>query len=233
MNLACIIPFYNEGSRVLSVLNQVSKIKLITQIICVDDGSLDNSSNLIKENFKDVELIKMDKNSGKAAAVLLGAKKAQSNYLLLLDADLQNLNPKEIENAIKSARNNATIDMIILRRINDAIIPRMFRSDVLVSGERILKKADLLKVFKKDPTSYQLEVAINKYMLDNHKKVVTIANSATNYHRINKYGILMGIKNEIKMDISILQYTGLLGLLKQMLFLPEKNLNNLLARQLS
>src|SRR3989344_217538 len=110
MNLACIIPFYNEGSRVLSVLNQVSKIKLITQIICVDDGSLDNSSNLIKENFKDVELIKMDKNSGKAAAVLLGAKKAQSNYLLLLDADLQNLNPKEIENAIKSARNNATID---------------------------------------------------------------------------------------------------------------------------
>lgn len=48
---SCIIPFYNEGKRIFPILNVVTQIAGITQIICVDDGSSDFTATIIEKKL--------------------------------------------------------------------------------------------------------------------------------------------------------------------------------------
>ena len=65
----CIIPFYNESDRILKVLDGVVKINGINEIICVDDGSTDNTSKLIRKRYPRITIISNPKNLGKTDAV--------------------------------------------------------------------------------------------------------------------------------------------------------------------
>ena len=66
MNISILIPCYNEAPRIKKVLKVVSKIKYIKEIIVVDDGSTDNSREVIKRyNHPKVHPIQLKKNCGK------------------------------------------------------------------------------------------------------------------------------------------------------------------------
>lgn len=101
-DITIIIPLYNEEqnipqlvsslNNVLQKLNNISK-----QVIIVDDGSTDNSYNLLqKAIFKsfDVLLIKLSRNFGSHPAMRAGILKAEGDYITFLSADLQD--PMEI-----------------------------------------------------------------------------------------------------------------------------------------
>ncbi|MDB5262195.1 MAG: glycosyl transferase family protein [Adhaeribacter sp.] len=135
--VSCIIPFYNEGYRVFEVLEVVTQVKSITQVICIDDGSTDNTAQLIQDHWPTVELVRLPQNKGKAAAIRHGLQKAENENILLMDADLQSINKEEVEKAIRAiARQN--LDMIILRRINAPWFVKFDLGDILLSGERIV-----------------------------------------------------------------------------------------------
>ena len=70
--------------------------------------------------------------------------------------------------------------MLILRRINANFYVRLNRSDTPFTGERILRKSDLEKVLGEEVRGWQLEAAINNYMLEHNKKVYWMPQSATN-----------------------------------------------------
>ena len=74
-------------------------------------------------------------------AILEGLKHAKGNLILLLDADLRNLNYIEINNAIKAIEETPDIDMLILRRIKAPLFVKITRGDVLSTGERIVKRS--------------------------------------------------------------------------------------------
>ncbi len=57
------------------------------KIIMVDNDSKDNSVELIKNNFPDVEIIQTGDNLGFAKAVNIGVKASNSEYILLLNPD--------------------------------------------------------------------------------------------------------------------------------------------------
>lgn len=91
MFLSVIIPVYNEEKVISSTLQRIisylKKRDFDWEIICVDDGSSDNSQPLIK-NFSPVKILANNKNLGKGAAVKLGILAASGEWLLFLDADL-------------------------------------------------------------------------------------------------------------------------------------------------
>lgn len=219
--ISCVVPFFNEGERLLSVLQVLMQVPEIAQVICIDDGSKDKTAKLIKEIWPDIILISLPMNKGKAAAIKHALRVIQCEYVLLMDADLRFLNYEEIQQAIAIIQ-ECSIDMLILRRITAPWFFKIDRRDVLFSGERILKKEDLQKTLQHKVSGYQLEIAINRYMLQQKKKVRWVAWSASNTHKIKKWGLAYGVRREIGMFREMIIYSGFMEYLKQILFFARK-----------
>ncbi|RAU81493.1 glycosyltransferase family 2 protein [Pontibacter arcticus] len=216
MSVTCLIPFYNERDRIAHVLNVITMVPQISQVVCVDDGSTDGTSAYIKANWPAVEVLELPCNQGKAAAIQQGVKLAKYELVLMMDADLQELQVHEIENAIQAFTEQRTVDMLILRRINSPWFVRWYRSDILLSGERLLWKTDLEKALAQAAKRYQLEVAINRYML-RHKKVVRwVPWSAVNTYKVDKLGVLDGSKKEFRMYVEIVSFVGFSHMMRQL-----------------
>lgn len=86
--LSVIIPVYNEEEHVQKCLDSIKKTdypKNKYEIIVVDDGSTDKTTQIIK-SYKNVKLLKQD-HLGKVDALNLGAKKAAHDFIVTVDAD--------------------------------------------------------------------------------------------------------------------------------------------------
>jgi glycosyltransferase involved in cell wall biosynthesis len=221
--ITCIIPFFNEHTRILKVLDEVIKTKGIDQILLVDDGSTDGTAEQVSKHFPNITIIQSSKNFGKTEAVVLGLKKAKGDYILLLDADLKHLHYQEIENAITVVKSNSDIDMIIFNRINSSLFIRTLRGAILTCGQRILKKEDLLQALSLyNPKGYQLEFALNRYMMDKQKKVYWMPLSAVNTPQNEKRGLNVGIQKIINIHLEMFGYLGIYNAFKELLFFCRK-----------
>ncbi len=98
MFVSIIMPIYNEDKTLEKIIDKILKAKLPIhkEIILVDDGSSDNSRNIIKKysKRKNFQAILKDKNEGKGAAVISGLKASKGDILLIQDADLE-YNPND------------------------------------------------------------------------------------------------------------------------------------------
>src|SRR5690606_34125903 len=99
MGVACLIPCYNEQDRIAAVLDVVTNVNGIQQVICVDDGSSDNTATMVSRQWPTVQVIRLSQNRGKAAAIQYGLQFVQHEQVLLMDADLQELDGTELEKA--------------------------------------------------------------------------------------------------------------------------------------
>ena len=100
-SLSIIFPVFNEELRLNSSFNHIKSFlkkekKLKIEIIFVDDGSKDNSYNLIKKFIKNLKTknkvklksLKSKNNLGKGAALKLGIKNAKNDWILTTDIDM-------------------------------------------------------------------------------------------------------------------------------------------------
>jgi len=102
MDLSIVIPLYNEDESLPELISWiksvVDKMNISYEAILVDDGSRDNSWEVIvklSSEFTFVRGIKFQRNYGKSAALHEGFKLAQGNVVITMDADLQD-SPEEI-----------------------------------------------------------------------------------------------------------------------------------------
>ena len=105
MKISVVIPVFNEIESLPGLVEEL-KINLNNfkewEVIFVDDGSSDKSNNWLfklsneNDNFK---LIQFFRNYGKSAALSEGFKNAKGDYIITMDADLQD-DPAEIPNLI-------------------------------------------------------------------------------------------------------------------------------------
>lgn len=103
--VSVVIPAFNEEKSVKHVIDTVKQVKSITQIIVVDDGSTDNTYNIVSK-IEDVILLKHSKNKGKGSAMKTGLNKVTNDIVLFLDADLSEINRIQIESIIKPILND-------------------------------------------------------------------------------------------------------------------------------
>jgi dolichol-phosphate mannosyltransferase len=89
--LSVIIPVYNEVATVARLLDRVLGVPYPKQLILVDDGSTDGTSELLKtwSDHPDVILLQHHNNHGKGAAIRTGLAHAQGRFTLVQDADLE------------------------------------------------------------------------------------------------------------------------------------------------
>ena len=99
MLLSVIVPCYNEEENVPYFYEELMKLtpffeekKLDLELIYIDDGSKDGTVSEVKKlNEKDdrVKLVSFSRNFGKEAAIYAGFSKSKGDYVVMMDADLQ------------------------------------------------------------------------------------------------------------------------------------------------
>lgn len=91
MKLSVIIPTYNEEKTIEKILARVQATGLVDEIVVVDDGSVDNTRNILKnlDGTDNLRVILHERNQGKGAAVVTGIQQAGGDVLLIQDADLE------------------------------------------------------------------------------------------------------------------------------------------------
>ena len=95
--LSIVIPVFNEVDFLYKLFEQIKIFfnEKYIEIIVVDDGSTDGSSDLLaeikeKKNYEfSFKLIRLSNNSGKGKAIQTGLKNSNGKYVLLQDADLE------------------------------------------------------------------------------------------------------------------------------------------------
>ncbi|RGL00549.1 glycosyltransferase family 2 protein [Prevotella disiens] len=102
MDISVIVPLYNEDESLPELYSWICRVMnenhFTYEIIFVNDGSTDNSWNVIEELTKkdeNVRGIKFRRNYGKSPALYCGFKAAKGDVVITMDADLQD-SPDEI-----------------------------------------------------------------------------------------------------------------------------------------
>ncbi|MEO1621813.1 MAG: glycosyltransferase family 2 protein [Cyanobacteria bacterium J06632_3] len=160
ISLSIVIPIYNEVETLPHLVEQVEQgvadYPGRFEIICVDDGSTDGSTNLLKElthRYQNLQAIILRRNYGQTAAMAAGFEHAQGQIIVTLDGDLQN-DPKDILLLINKL--NEGYDLVSGWRKNrqDAALTRLLPSKIAniiigkVTGVKIRDYGCSLKAYR-------------------------------------------------------------------------------------
>ncbi|MCF5607712.1 glycosyltransferase, partial [Pseudomonas syringae] len=108
--VSIVIPVYNEQESLPELLRRTTaackQLAYEYEIILVDDGSRDNSAQLLEdaaaEDGSNVVAVILNRNYGQHAAIMAGFEQCRGEVVITLDADLQNP-PEEIPRLVEQA----------------------------------------------------------------------------------------------------------------------------------
>jgi len=162
MDVSFVIPVFNEENSLEQLHDKITtQIKPITEnydIIFVDDGSSDNSFDLLNNiSIKDrhVKVIKLRKNFGKSIALDEGFKFAQGDIIFTMDADLQD-DPKEISRFMSKLTDGYDLVVGWKQQRKDSFLSKKLPSRLfnyminIVSGLKLHDHNCGFKVFRKN-----------------------------------------------------------------------------------
>lgn len=136
-SLSLLVPVYNESKHLNDITKKIFAVPNVSEIVFVDDGSKDNSTEILEElklHAKGkVKILTHPKNRGKGGAIQTGIAATDSDFLVIQDADLE-------------------YDVNDLAPIFDALVSK--KADV-VFGSRFLKT---------NPNIYPLYLWGNKFL---------------------------------------------------------------------
>ena len=111
MDISVIIPLYNEAESLPELTAWIERVMkehgYTYEIIFINDGSTDNSWNVIeqlKEKNSNIHGIKFRRNYGKSPALYCGFERAEGDVVITMDADLQD-SPDEIPELYRAVVN--------------------------------------------------------------------------------------------------------------------------------
>lgn len=203
--ISCIICAFNEAPRIAAVLAVASVHPLLQEVIVVDDGSTDNTAEVVKR-FPSVRLISYTENQGKSFAMATGVATAQGNILMLLDADLKGLTTEHLT-ALATPVLSGKSDVSLSLRQNSLWIFRVIGLD-FVSGERVIRKellSDALDEIFELPR-FGIEVFMNRKIIALQLSI-SVAHwpGVTQSRKTEKLGYWRGIRAEWRMVADLLQ----------------------------
>lgn len=192
MSYRIVIPLHNEETHIETLIKRFSSHHL-SSIILVDDGSIDKTSQIIKNKFPKIHLLKHKINLGKGKALETGCLKAikdKADIIILMDGDLQH-KPEDINRFLRAFRKDKKLEIVfgarkigktmrlmafIGNKILTIIINLLFRYFLndTQSGFRAFKS----KVFKKirwKTSGYSAETEMIINAARNHLKYKEIA----------------------------------------------------------
>ena len=121
--ISVVIPVFNEQGNIGKLINEIESVlknKIVYEIVVVNDGSYDQTYDILKKickNKKNILVITHKKNYGQSVGLYSGILHARHDFIVTLDGDGQN-DPKDIIKLIKKYDENIDFMMVIGNRVN-------------------------------------------------------------------------------------------------------------------
>lgn len=211
------VPVYNEADLIIETINGLKKVDLIDEILIINDGSTDNTGEVIKG--LGVSTITLPKNQGKGYAMKRAIEDREYDYIAFVDGDL---GPTSIE--IEKLISPVILDEtdFTVAKFSDTLTKTHTKGgfgfvkglakkgvyfytkkeiDTSLSGQRVYKK-EVMEIMEYIPARYGIEVAMTIQALNNDFRFKEIPVSMT--HRYSGRS-LEGFKHRGKQFLDILK----------------------------
>ena len=120
--ISIVVPCFNEQEALPIFYDTITPILknlgLKYEIILVDDGSKDNTSNIMKnlaEKDDNIKYVIFSRNFGKESAMYAGLEKSKGDYVAVMDVDLQDP-PEQLQEMLQSIKEEG-YDCVATRRV--------------------------------------------------------------------------------------------------------------------
>jgi glycosyltransferase involved in cell wall biosynthesis len=162
--ITAIVPAFNEEQYIESVVSQLKachEMGIVHEVIVISDGSTDNTVRIARR--QGTAVIELKTNRGKSRAFAAGARFCRRNgstIVLMLDADLKTITPRQLTDLIRPLVRSPNKDMSVGTVRNDL---------TGISGQRAIRVKALEPLFRNSRTwrrklfitGYGLEVALH------------------------------------------------------------------------
>lgn len=162
MKISIILPVFNEEDSILTLVDEIFKVKDLNdedlEVIFIDDGSTDKTKEKLitaAKKYSNIKNIFLVKNFGQTAAITAGIDNAIGDVLITMDSDLQN-DPNDIPKLIKKLGEGYDVVCGWRKHRKDKFLSRRLPSkiaNIIISKISKVHLNDFgctLKAFKKD-----------------------------------------------------------------------------------
>lgn len=189
--VTAIVSAYNEAPRLGAVLEVLSTYPDFDEIIVIDDGSTDGTSDVAKKFGVRVE--RNEKNLGKGRAMDRGVALANTEVIFFSDADITGLTHAHIDEIVGPVL-ASELDMFIgMTERKLYVMHEMLAFVPLLGGERAVTKTLWQKVPEYYKQHFRIEVALNFFAIYYGKGYqYEILNGVSQIIKEEKYGLRRG-----------------------------------------
>lgn len=145
-DISVVIPIYNEAENIRELYDRltasITPISPRYELIFIDDGSTDNSLNMLKDlrsKDKNIRILKFTRNFGQQSAVLAGFRHCKGEIIIQLDADLQNP-PEEIPKLIQKLNEGFDLVSGVRKKRQDSFLRKTCSSFLFFLVSKLMGK---------------------------------------------------------------------------------------------
>ncbi len=198
-NAAAIIPAYNEEKYIGDVLSVLLPVEYLSEIIVVNDGSTDRTSEIAR-SFG-VTVIDLPSNQGKGAAMRQGLLHTEASVILFLDADLIGLTSLQVCDLLLPVMQNYADMTLGLFHSGRAVTDIAQKITPFLTGQRAVKRWVLDALTEEDWLSgFGIEVTLTRIAKNLNIRMLEIPLiNVTHAMKEEKMGIVRGVAARAKM----------------------------------
>ena len=222
MRVVAVVPAYNEGRRILPVLDTLAAAPSVDGILAVDDGSRDDTFAVASQHpavaTGKLRVVRQEPNQGKGAAMQRGADEAEdADILLFLDADLIGLTVAHVESLLAPVKSGEKVMALGVFRGGNfwTTLAQILAPNI--SGQRAIRRDVFLNVPCLADARYGVELAITISVMGEGLPMTNVVlNDVSHPTKERKLGLLRGVQARVQM------YQQMMPFLLQMPFLRRR-----------
>jgi N-acetylglucosaminyl-diphospho-decaprenol L-rhamnosyltransferase len=94
-----VIPTWNRRELLVSCLDSLERQTVEHHVIVVDNGSVDDTAQVVRDRFPDVQLVELERNYGFAGGVNRGVEQGKADFVVLVNNDVE-CDPRYLEQLV-------------------------------------------------------------------------------------------------------------------------------------